>query len=159
MKRLVARTAVAAAVLATSTVTAPPAHAVTALTIEGTLEIGCFGCGSYGPEGNGGSFTAIGLLGPEIVTGASGSMTFTVDMPTGAGCLVSWAMEGWLHLDTALQDVYSRFTVLGAGTAGYLYVHGVGWSGAIGMKITEPVGFPCGGAVTATFAGELAALS
>lgn len=128
-----------------------PASAANAATVNGTASIGCFGCGTYGPAGNSASFTASGTVNGVTAANASGSATYTVNEPVGATCVASGTAEG-------------SITVEGVGTTNFNWTRvgahatvTTGWGTAsVVFAVTSPVGNPCGGAVTASFAGNLA---
>lgn len=129
-----------------------PASAATAAVFKGSAEIGCFGCGTYGPAGNSASFTVWGVVQnqPTEPTGAGGSATFTVTEPVGALCVVSGSAQG----EITLGGITADFTWTRFGATAVVSVNGVG-TGAAAFKVTTPVGNPCGGAVKAEFAGAI----
>lgn len=136
-----------------------PGNTATAAAFSGTAEIGCFGCGEYGPDGNAADFTVAGTIQNEVGTG-TGWATFTVTEPTGAACVVSGSAQGEIHIDGtsvtgATIDIDASFTWTRVGATAVVSVPGVG-TGAAAFKVTEPVGNPCGGAVSASFAGAIA---
>lgn len=155
MNRLVARGAVAAALVATTTVTAPPASAVTSATLAGTMRVGCFGCGEYGPAGNAAGFTVNGIWADRVTTNGPGSAWFTINAAPGALCAASGWLTGTMTVQTDVDNVTSDFDIVHFGGQGMLTVHGVG-RGPISMVVTDPIGNPCGGQVSIQFTATVA---
>ncbi|HVF06304.1 MAG TPA: hypothetical protein VNA20_15790 [Frankiaceae bacterium] len=143
----------AAALAAAAFGSAPPASAATAGTIQMAITIGCYGCGTYGPDGNSISVTCTGVcnLGGVTCTGVcSYSGGGTADVPVGLTCLLEGRMTGDIYtaggpVSFALSFVapYWVMTLEGATAAG-------------AYAITSPVGLVCDSAVTLTFAGTIA---
>ena len=156
IKRLVARAAVVAALVATTTVTAPPASAVTNATFTGVVNIGCFGCGTYGPSGNAASLWVNGVYDNRVVSatfpvaGPNGHASFTVREPGGdLSCLVTGDASGEV---VVTGDLGHAFTWTRVGAVGVVTVQNVG-NGVATFAVTSPLGNPCGGPVSALIHG------
>ena len=131
-------------------VPAAPASALNVAVVTGTATIGCFGCGTYGPAGNSASFTVSGtILGTTAINGP-GSPSFTVTEPVGAICVVSGSATGTISVAGFPPSGFNwtRTGPIALVTSDY-------GTAVIVFVVTSPVGNPCGGAVTATFAGAL----
>lgn len=142
---------VAAGAAASILMSTTPASAVTAAVFEGTATIGCFGCGTYGPAGNSANFTVTGVVQNNPVSATGGSATFTVTEPIGATCVVSGSAQG----EITFAGITADFTWTRFGPVAVVSVPGVG-TGAAAFAVTSPAGNPCGGSVTASFAGTIA---
>lgn len=149
--KILRRAIVAAGTAATILTSTTPASAQTAIVFEGSASIGCFGCGTYGPAGNGACFSVTGVIHGTAVVNAGGCATFTVTEPIGATCVVSGSAQGEITLG---GDTYT-FTWTRFGAVAIISVPDLG-TGAATFLVTSPAGNPCGGSVTARFAGELA---
>jgi hypothetical protein len=132
-----------AAVVAVLAFTAPvPSDAApAAATFVLNLQIGCFGCGTYGPAGNTATGTVVGAN--HLRTGAPVTGQFTVDEPVGPTCVASGSASGVLTVDE--DAVPFGWTRVGALTV----ITTPTGSGTGAFTITSPTGNPCGGPVTA----------
>lgn len=136
-----------------------PSSAQTAGAFEGEAHIGCFGCGVYGPTGNGADFDVAGTINGNTGTG-TGYAKFTVNEPPGIGCIISGSAEGEIHVDvngtggSASYD--STFSWGRAGAVAVITVTGdINGTATAAFKVTSPVGNPCNQAVQAQFAGAI----
>lgn len=164
MRRLLARTVVAAATVLASAVTtvlpAPSASGATAVQFQGSATIGCFGCGQYGPSGNGATLWLNGVLHNRPLQAtfpfaANGWAEYTVNTPSGVMCTLTGAANGNIHVDFADGGGFeAAFAWTRVGSVAMISVPGVG-VGVAAFHITSPVGNPCGASVQAYFAGEL----
>lgn len=127
---------------------APPAAAApTAAAFTGTVHISCFGCGMTTGTA---ALAVTGAVGGAFVSGPA-TAYFDAYQPVGASCVVSGtaagvvtgAVEGWFAWSRV--GPLAVFTVNGATTA----------SGVATFWVTNPVGNPCGQAVTAQVTGVL----
>lgn len=129
----------------------PASAAASAATFHGTAVVGCFGCGDYGPPGNNAWFTVSGILDGTGVLNAAGQASVGVSEPIGVTCVLSGRASGLVTVD-GVGTTYLHWTRTGA-----FAVVLTGWgSGPATFVITSPFGNPCGGMVTASFAGSLA---
>lgn len=143
-------TLVAAATAFATTLPAAPGHALTAAVFAGTVQFGCFGCGTYGPAGNGLALSVSGVFAGQPVANASLSATFThISLVGVPWCLVSDSAQGEMGPGQPAAFTWTR-----AGAVAVLSVPGVG-TGVMAFHFTSPVGNPCGGPVTAQVAGGL----
>ena len=155
------RSAIVGAAAASSILMATtPASAQTAGAFEGQAHIGCFGCGIYGPGGNGADFQVAGTINGNTGTG-TGWASFTVNEPPGAGCIISGSADGEIHVTvdgTAGSATYdSTFAWGRVGAVAVITVTGdINGTATAAFKVTNPVGNPCGQAVDAQFAGAIA---
>ncbi|HWL37268.1 MAG TPA: hypothetical protein VNQ77_13885 [Frankiaceae bacterium] len=150
-----------AAVMASTVAFGPaPARAETvAATFSGTVTIGCFGCGDYGPTGNSASITLTGLYGHAVNVATSGSAVFAVRSPAGPTCTAGPGYaDGRLSVATPFGYPDQRFFWTQIGDALYISLPDIGVSGVGTFTVTSPVGNPCGGSVTATISGVLAGI-
>ena len=137
---------------------APPADAATAATFEGTAEIGCWGCGTYGPAGNSADFTVTGVFDDTPMVANRGSASFTVKTPTGVGCVVSGQATGSLSIAgdrvRTRSFVWSRvgsFAVITIATPGRPGI--TGWAKLVLSSDSVP---PCGARARIRYYGALA---
>ena len=135
------RTLLAALSLAAVPVAPAPAHAG-AGRFTGTVTIGCFGCGTYGPSGNHGSFTLTGVTNGEFTA------EFTITTPPGSGCVLTDSVAGDFSGAVTGSFTWTRY-------GQHLDIRTNGLPGEGTFVITEPIGNPCGMAVTAFVSGTL----
>lgn len=147
--------ALAAVTASTLTLGSAPAEALTAAAIVGEMTIGCFGCGTYGPAGNSGTFSVTGVFGNVITVLRPASATYTVHDTVGATCVVSSTIEGAFSVDTGPAQFTSRMFLTRIGGAVLVAMPDLGVNGAGTFAVTSPVGNPCGGAVSATVTAAL----
>ena len=140
-----------------------PASAATAAVFTGTATVGCFGCGTYGPTGNGATLwvdgvVAGGVAGPAVqfVTAANGGATFTVtESNVDPECVISGSASGTVTVQTSAGPVSAGFTWTRTGIVAVVSIPSIGGLGAAVFVVTDPIGDPCGKAVTAQIAGAL----
>jgi hypothetical protein len=156
-----ARTSLLAAAAAIFVAGASPVSAAgpTAATFEGVARIGCFGCGSYGPSGNSADIWVTGLVdGGQAsarygVDPSNATATFTVNEPTGAGCLLNGAASGTVTVQTSAGPKSSPFTWQRVGSEATITLSAWGAIAYAHFSVTSPIGNPCGGPVDAYFDG------
>ena len=155
------RSAIVAAAAASSILmTTTPASAATAGVFVGDAEIGCFGCGVYGPAGNVADFTVAGVVNDQVGTG-TGYAEYTVTEGTDAACVISGTAEGKIYITATsvtggTESYESEFSWARTGAVAVVTVSGeVNGTAAAVFVVTDPVGNPCGGPVTAKFAGAI----
>ena len=157
--------AVGAAATIVTTTTPASAATVTAVAFQGTVTFGCFGCGTYGPTGNGGTFWATGVvdgagvLAVPGVTPPNGSATFTITASNvDPECVISDRVhDARFTFGSAFGPKTIEFTWTRIGAVLLLTIWGGGGTGT--MTITDPIGDPCGKAVNATVSGTLAGMA
>lgn len=150
MKNILRSSILVAGAAAAMIIPTTPASAANAAVVVGDATIGCFGCGVYGPVGNSATFTAAGTVNGVTAAGAAGSATYTVNEAPGTGCIISGSAEGSISV-TGVGSTNFNWTRTGA-----VAIVTTGWgTAAVAFAVTSPVGNPCGGAVTAKFAGAL----
>lgn len=162
MKKILRSTALVAGSAAAMLIPTTPASAANAAEFNGVANIGCFGCGTYGPDGNDANFCVNGtILGITVSGGVytdpsgaaecNGDATFTVNEPVGPTCVASGTASGSISVD-GVGTTSFNWTRTGAHA-----VITTGWGTATAVfHVTSPVGNPCGFAVRAEFSGALA---
>lgn len=149
MKRL-RKAVVAASAAVAALVPARPASALNVAEFDGSATIGCFGCGTYGPAGNSASFFVTGTVNGVTAVNAAGAATYTVTNPIGVTCVVNGTAIGSLTVNGVGSTTFN-WTRTGA-----VAVVTTGWgTGLAAFAVVSPLRDPCGGTVTANFAGVL----
>ena len=123
-----------------------------AFAFTGEATIGCFGCGEYGPTGNSATFSVTGAWTDGDTESASPhTASFKViEHPTE--CPVTGYANGNTSGSVAVSFDWTR-----VGATAVITTNGdVDGAGTAVFKVTDPVGLPCGGKVTAQFAGAVA---
>lgn len=128
----------AAGLIAAVCGTASQPAAATGLAYVGTLHIGCFGCGTFGPGGNSGAITT--TVGPA-------TLTFTVNESPALCPLVG---DGFGVVNGAINGTLTWVRV---GAVWHTTFNGLPGDGV--FLITSPVGNPCGVPVDVAVAGHL----
>lgn len=155
------RSAIVAAAAASSILmTTTPASAATAGVFHGDAEIGCFGCGVYGPTGNVADFTVAGTVNDKVGTG-TGYAQYTVTEGTDSACIISGTADGKIFITVnavtgETDDYESDFAWTRTGNVAVVTVSGeVNGTASAVFVVVEPHGNPCGGPVEAKFAGVI----
>lgn len=162
MKKILRSTALVAGSAAAMLVPTTPASAASAAEFNGVANVGCFGCGTYGPAGNDADFCVNGIVDDIPVTGGvytdptgtaecNGDATFTVNEPVGPTCVASGTANGTISVEGVGSTTFNWTRV---GATAVVTTGGWGVADAI-FHVTSPVGSPCGGAVIAEFSGTL----
>lgn len=148
MKAILRSAVLAAGVASTLAMTAVPSSAQGAGVFTGEASINCFGCGvSSGTA----TLSVTGEVNGVAQVGASASATYTVtEIPSQ--CPVTGSANGTV---SGAVNVTFAWTRVGA-TALITTSGDINGGGTAVFAVTSPVGNPCGGPVTANFAGAVA---
>ena len=154
MNKILRRIGLAAAVTASVGMGSAPASAEGAGAFTGTANINCFGCGvSSGTADLCVTGYVLGqpVVGVCITGGRNATATYTVtEIPSQ--CPVTGSATGVV---TGAVNVSFSWTRIGE-TAVITTTGDIDGGGTAKFAVTSPVGNPCGGPVTASFAGAVA---
>lgn len=154
MKAILRSAIVAAGMAAIAVASTTPASATPggAFAFTGSTTLTCFGCGHRDNQKANLSVTGASLA-PATFVAAPATADFSIDEEGGVLCLVTGSANG--TVSGGGLNVTFNWTRVGA-VAVILTAGSVDGAGVAAFVVTDPVGPPCGGQVTASFAGAVA---